>query len=276
MLRRYDIRSHRALHSGWAIIVLDTSIGYFSTVSDYGNYAYAWSSPGIEFRRFITQCEDDYLLGKLLSGRRDREVYDPDATKKAVADALEHEKDSWSHYAEEMERFESCSFSDKEDFYWWYQGTKLDDAHELIRMKWNPQAVAFTKYVMPRFRALLREEIVGERCHITESGGARCELHAGHAYDGIQLHSFERSLARRMLTGGLKPQKEHSMGGANTLRAPVGFWYQVQTTEPRVVPIAEGTSYEVTVPDGDRTRVVAQVETEELANLVADSFRGKM
>jgi hypothetical protein len=40
MIRRYDLLSIKG--EGWAHIVIDTEIGFFAAVSDFGNYAFAW------------------------------------------------------------------------------------------------------------------------------------------------------------------------------------------------------------------------------------------
>ena len=42
--RRYNIPSING--EGWAVVVLDLKDGYFSTVSDWGNYSYMWPNIG--------------------------------------------------------------------------------------------------------------------------------------------------------------------------------------------------------------------------------------
>jgi hypothetical protein len=69
---RYYLPNDEMLE-GWAIVFLD-SIGCFSTVSDWGNYGYRWDSPGstggTDFRQWLIERGDDYLLSKLCPGRR--------------------------------------------------------------------------------------------------------------------------------------------------------------------------------------------------------------
>ena len=275
MLKRYDIRRYKH-HQGWAVIIIDTSIGYFSTVSDWGNYSYVWTHPGGEFRRFLMEVEDDYFINKILHGRDDRQVYDADATKKAIKDVLDEEEKSgdWPHLQEELEHFAESGLETKEDFYAWYQDTKLDDAHELIRMQWNPQAVSFARYILPIFKGMLREDIVRERCAAAESHGHRCELYAGHEEENLH-HSASRALTQHLWQAGVRDPKEFDMGGAAPIQAPVGLWYMVETECPKAVPIAGGTNWEVTVPDGGRTRIVAQVESKELADLLVNAMKAK-
>lgn len=60
-LRRYALPSVKG--EGWAIIVIGSD-GYFSTVSDWGNYAYLWTHPGCEFRHFLAGLDADYFWGR--------------------------------------------------------------------------------------------------------------------------------------------------------------------------------------------------------------------
>ena len=48
MLKRYSLPSIKG--EGYAEIVLDTSDGYFSTISDFGNYCYHWHNHGYQVR----------------------------------------------------------------------------------------------------------------------------------------------------------------------------------------------------------------------------------
>ena len=172
MLKRYDIKSDRKTHEGWAIIVIDTAIGYFSTVSDYGNYAYIWGTPGMEFRKFLLGLNTDYLRGKLLHGRRaETQVFDGDATKAAIkqhldeADASERECGGicWKWSAVEHDLLADRSFEDKSDFESWQSETRIDEPWTFGVWKPDPQATAFCEKVMPRFKKLLEEELEKEK-----------------------------------------------------------------------------------------------------------------
>jgi hypothetical protein len=168
MLKRYSLKNEG--HSGWAIILLDTDIGFFATVSDYGNYAYLWSAPGMEFRKFLLEVEPDYLLSKLLHGCADRlKVFDGEATKKAILkyieenEAIGQREQNQGKYAREKELLEECRFNDQSDFEAWQSETLLDEPWELGCWVPDRQCTAFCAKVMPRFQKLLQEELEKEK-----------------------------------------------------------------------------------------------------------------
>jgi len=168
MIRRYSLKNEG--HSGWAIILIDTDIGFFSTVSDYGNYAYLWSAPGTEFRRFLLEVEPDYLLSKLLHGRADRlKIFDGDATKKEILKYIEENEQLGAReknrqkYEREKELLEERSFDHQSDFEAWQSETLLDEPWEFGCWVPDPQCTAFCEKVMPRFQKLLQEELEKEK-----------------------------------------------------------------------------------------------------------------
>ncbi len=161
-LRRYSVR----LKQSWAIIVIDTSIGYFSAVSDFGNYAYTWSHPGCEFRKFLSETHDDYIYGKLTHVHR---VFDSTATQKAV--------DAWileSRRKKDLERDEARELydgardlEDERSFFDWINTSSMDgdeayEAHGLYRTQAESQCWAFCTKVFPVFQEMLREELKKE------------------------------------------------------------------------------------------------------------------
>jgi hypothetical protein len=57
-------------HEGWGKFIRD-STGYFSCVTDYGNYAFWWTAHGDgDFRDFLASVDGGYLMGKLSNGQR--------------------------------------------------------------------------------------------------------------------------------------------------------------------------------------------------------------
>lgn len=58
---RYTVETN---HS-WAIFLIDAGDGMLSIQSDYGNWGHSWSSPGKDFKKFLCELDDDYLLRKL-------------------------------------------------------------------------------------------------------------------------------------------------------------------------------------------------------------------
>ena len=99
-LWRYALPSIRG--SGWAIFVLGSD-GYFSAISDFGNYAYFWRAPGTEdFREFFlrVEWESDYFIQKLSPGPE----YDGEETMKEIERALHDLMDRGNIDAHQLER----------------------------------------------------------------------------------------------------------------------------------------------------------------------------
>lgn len=53
--------------NGWFVVFID-EIGCVSIQSDYGDYAYRWSSFGEDIRTFLMQCDQSYLINKFTLG----------------------------------------------------------------------------------------------------------------------------------------------------------------------------------------------------------------
>lgn len=187
MLKRYDLPSIKS--EGWAIIVIDTSIGFFSAVSDWGAYAYVWSTPGCEFRKFLARLDEHYLHSKLMVGRGDRREYDEDLARRAAWRCLLNwirEKRKAARKAarwesrraeaekieraidEEKEHYASASFFSYVEMYDWGSNSRMAGVYELADyFVPNRQCAAFCKKAMPRFQAVLRAEIDAEAVQAT-------------------------------------------------------------------------------------------------------------
>jgi hypothetical protein len=170
MLRDYSIPSERS-GEGWALIVVNTDNGFFATVSDWGNYAYIWSSPGCEFRKFLMGLNPDYLCSKLMHGRKDAREYDSDAIRLEVMKELDERAKSyrernrkfWPRYAEEKRNAEERLSGDNvHDFEAWCSETVLDEPWRYHLTRFNQQCMAFCTKVWPRFKKLLEEELAAE------------------------------------------------------------------------------------------------------------------
>lgn len=71
--------SLRKKNGGWLGQIVLTSDGMFASVTDYGNFSFAWRCIGNQsFREFILSLEYDYFASKLLQGmfnvKRTREL----------------------------------------------------------------------------------------------------------------------------------------------------------------------------------------------------------
>lgn len=165
-LRRYILKSEKSPNQfieGWAIIVIDTSNGFFSAVSDFGNYSYLWSNPGCEFRKFLMDCNADYFHGKIMMGRPDRKVFDDEATLRAVKDYLSSDLNIHTDLKpRELRLLERYSFEDEEEFKEWMEETTIDHPWELIQMRPEPQSWQFCTLILPRFQAMLKKELKEE------------------------------------------------------------------------------------------------------------------
>lgn len=160
-LRRYDLPSVR--HEGWAIVVIDDA-GYFSAVSDYGNYAYYWGAMGVRtLREFLASCDGSYVLGKISPGYE----FDERETERAARELVCRERKARRLTADEArEAYDSISISNAVDLYDWigrYPGDLPEDYYEVYRTMRNPQAVAFVERVLPRLQEILRAELATER-----------------------------------------------------------------------------------------------------------------
>lgn len=165
-LRRYDIKS-TADRCWWAIVIIDTSIGYFSTVSDWGNYAYLWSAPGCEFRKFITQLNPDYFWGKITHGR-EAHVFDEEATEKNIKTRLwemmgEGLIDKLQH-DDALEELEGCVEDEHSIMGWANALTFSFDSYEgILARRPEHHSWAFATKVLPVLQELLLEELKKEQ-----------------------------------------------------------------------------------------------------------------
>jgi hypothetical protein len=181
-LRWYYLPSVGPWIDGWAMIVLGDN-GYFSAVSDYGNYAYFWSCHGKkDFREFFLRGggdgDWDYFLRKLCPRPW---PYDGEATARCIKDrilAARRER----HYDAvrarmEWERVDDCDVAASLiGFHEWYTTTTTEDAYECGEYSPPAHAVHFCKVTMARFAEMIRAELDAERAASEpEKGDAACQ-----------------------------------------------------------------------------------------------------
>jgi hypothetical protein len=166
-LRRYALPSING--EGWAIVVIGSD-GYFSAVSDWGNYAYIWGAHGCaDFREFLLGREgSDYIVSKL----NPKKEYDGYATERAIKDDIltvrraagRRSKHAKENARREWEHLEQCDVTDSEvGFASWLEGTSLDEAWGLAEYRHDAQVVAFVKHVMGRLGTMIKAELDAER-----------------------------------------------------------------------------------------------------------------
>lgn len=138
-----------------------TSDGCVSIMSDWGNWGYWWTHPGCELREFLCRIDDDYLLRKLCSGRRD-ELNEARSERSIKEHILEYRRRGWyeSDFARrEWDLVRQSSFSNEVEAHQWYLETEIQDAYELLRYEPSRQCQAFIEHCWPLFRVELRRDI---------------------------------------------------------------------------------------------------------------------
>ncbi len=171
-LRRYTLEPDKK-YGTWAIIVIDTKIGYFSVVSDYGNYAFRWTHPGGEFRKFLAGLEPDYVYSKLTHTQRMFDLEGSrDAVLKAFTEIREAQTRPESWVDREYDDFESVH--SESEFMMWVSNTEMEDPHEFFRTKKEPDCWRFVRHLFSRFQLMLREELQKEtnEAKKQEAGGS--------------------------------------------------------------------------------------------------------
>jgi hypothetical protein len=160
-LRRYRLKNESGR---WLADVVISDDGYFSTVSDYGNYAYWWSHAGDCFRSFLAHLNPDYLCSKL-GGAPD--FYDADATEKNIRRAICRARRDGAigrdEAREEWDLLRDHPVDSREGFAMWFQETSLEDAADFSRWTHKPDLLGFAERVWPVLARRLREELAGEK-----------------------------------------------------------------------------------------------------------------
>lgn len=156
---RYVVPSNK--FGEWGIFLLD-STGYFSVVSDFGNYAYLWTHHGCaDFREFLVGLEKDYLCSKLGT----KGTLDEKKTLQLIGEALDQAEEDGSIPEEEMveERMilEELDSSDgvEAGFRDWSESTRLNPPWEYLCYSYPPDLLGFAEKVWPRFVELLRKDL---------------------------------------------------------------------------------------------------------------------
>jgi len=157
MLKEYYFPSLKG--EGWGKFVIDDT-GYFSVVSDYGNYAFQWSAFGDNFKEFLTRLDSSYLMGKLEGSCR---WFDREATalsfgreiinlRKEKTITKEEARDMWDEIEAHSDERE---FGDFVGDHWKH----FQDGYYLLQYDHSPQMRGFAERLYPRFVEELKKEI---------------------------------------------------------------------------------------------------------------------
>lgn len=172
-LRRYSLPSIKG--EGWAIVVIGSD-GYFSTVSDHGNYANIWSHTGTkDFRDFLLSLDDDYIAKKIGPSE---EVFNVKRTEAAIREALLEvinglvhldededgdevrvirDQDKYDRMNEELEHIPDMR-DGRHAFEDWCSSTELDEPHTYAVFETERVAMSWVKHVFPRLKEAIRLE----------------------------------------------------------------------------------------------------------------------
>lgn len=160
-LHTYKLDSVRG--EGWAWIVI-SSTGYFSAVSDLGNYAFFWTHHGCkDFRQFLYNAHKnwDYFCSKLSYGPGNKnKEYDGAATYQLIKEHILSERKYSSgqgRYDKEFARkewdllHEDCERVETEgDWDHWMRSTEIQDAWEFHCERWPGGLERFCKETLRR------------------------------------------------------------------------------------------------------------------------------
>jgi hypothetical protein len=144
---------------GWGLFLI-ASDGYFSCVSDYGNYAYRWNAFGDrDFREFLIGLNADYLIGKIAPEQR----YDGPLTlghvKKYIDELHEKKNISVHRMKEELELIGKTSLENEFAFFEWTQDTSLDEPQSFYSTSHSSDVHNFCKHLWPRFVEVLKKDL---------------------------------------------------------------------------------------------------------------------
>jgi len=158
-VRRYQVRVGRVT---WGDFYLDGNTLLIH--SDFGSYASRWGRPGKEIRRFLIDCETDYVARKLVPSFWRRPV-DPEATIRCVRQRL-LERRREGAITREFARKEWDLVGNVEDeislHAWWHE-TELENASFLIESIEIPPALSgMFKWLWPTFIEQLKAELAEE------------------------------------------------------------------------------------------------------------------
>jgi len=154
-LWRFLVPPKKSLGS-WGLFVVGSD-GFFSCVTDYGNWAFRWTAMGCDVRKFLQDVEPDYLVGKLTSGQRAE--LDPEATVEALMEQAKQcgfRKSQRAKLKGEVEGIRS-----ETEFVAWFYTTdiELPGAEECMRTRRDPQCMAMATKLMPRLAEMLKESL---------------------------------------------------------------------------------------------------------------------
>lgn len=163
---RYVVPSD-AHREGWGIFIID-STGYFSAVSDYGDYAYLWNAHGMaDFRQFVVRLARDWdYAATKLGGYDKNHRFDTERTGKDLKRELLNmrreralEKEDAREEWDNIHDFQHGNLSVEQ---WYERSTVFSNPSEHMRYRRDSDLEAFCKKLLPRLAAVVRAELEAE------------------------------------------------------------------------------------------------------------------
>jgi hypothetical protein len=162
---RYSIPPDKDGLDGWGIFLLD-STGFFSCVTDFGNYAFRWGTTGKnDFREFFLDESFDYHVRKLYFTNGNSFELDWTATVKNIKEwilRLRHE-DSLTEDEASSEWDLINRLSDEDNENEWIENTTFTDAFEMLVYDLPISVRRLRDELMPRLRDAIKAELKKEK-----------------------------------------------------------------------------------------------------------------
>lgn len=201
-LRRYHFPNLNG--EGWGTFVLGSD-GFFSAVSDYGNYATRWTATGGDLRRWLARGLDWQYLARNVAMHK--LTFDPRQTYEAVADYILHRRrrdgasKEWA--AGEWEILQLYREDDgiqESEWSGWQRHTKIGEPWDMACYSWSADIKAFGEILFPRLQQILQAEIAAEDASGIEPVITRYTLdgpNGGLSFDDIHVERA-RNLANQV------------------------------------------------------------------------------
>lgn len=160
----YTLKSE-GVGEGWALVMMRED-GFFATISDYGNYAYLWSSIGTDdFRKFILSLDGAYLARKL----KPESHVDADESFKNVAEDLKSRVKDGSLSKDQAKKARQVLARHSSDGDW--EGFLRDqDAHQYFEEPWgfaistlDSDVLSYAEKVLPRLKVVIQKDLEADQ-----------------------------------------------------------------------------------------------------------------
>lgn len=161
LIETYHLRGGQL---GWADITLGSKSNSIDIKSDWGNYSTAFNSPGANFKKFLTDLGEDYLIGRFQPPKH----LDWPRTLKAIRKDIRElslDKEDARECFEQLDGIKPTSVVDLYSKCWTGALAKhvYLDPYLPVVMEVDGKWKGFMKYVWPEFVKELKRELKSDR-----------------------------------------------------------------------------------------------------------------